>query len=147
MLLQLLLFTTTGFLYFKVLSSLSVRVTDKHNAIHKINKTEQASPPPPISYNNRQTLVSCSASTVTGFIQSSKILWSCTHMNCCLQNYIIHQFTHVLYFIHIKASSKIQEYKNPTSTSRVINKTSLKFWKNTILICISFEFQANRVFR
>ena len=63
-------------------------------------------------------------------------------MNCCLQN-ILRINLIILYIIQVKASSKIQELQDPTSTSKVIHKTSLNFWINIILLCISFEFQAN----
>ena len=36
-----------------------------------------------------------------------------------------------------------KNYKNPSSTSKVINKTKLHFWMNLFSICIWFEFQAN----
>ena len=46
---------------------------------------------------------------VTGFYpKAQKSFWSCTHMNCCLQN-ILYINLHILYVIHIKTSSKILE--------------------------------------
>ena len=36
---------------------------------------------------------------------------------------------------------KFKSYKNPSSTSKAINKTGLNFWINSISISISFEFQ------
>ena len=42
---------------------------------------------------------------------------------------------------------KFNNYNNPSSTSKVIKKTRLNFWMDLFSICISFEFQANWVFR
>ena len=46
---------------------------------------------------------------VTGLYQRPKSFWSCSHMNCCLQKYITHQFVYFIYIIHIKTSRNIQE--------------------------------------
>ena len=45
---------------------------------------------------------------VTGFCPKLKSFWSCSHMNCCLQN-ILYINLHILYIIQVKTSSKIQK--------------------------------------
>ena len=40
--------------------------------------------------------------------KTQKSFWSCSHMNCCLQN-IRHINLHILYIIQVKTMSKIQE--------------------------------------
>ena len=45
---------------------------------------------------------------VTGFYPSSKSFWSCSRMNCCLQDTQKINLQ-ILYIIQVKISSKIQE--------------------------------------
>ena len=49
-----------------------------------------------------------STDELTGFYQQLKSVWSCSHMNYCLQN-ILHINLHILYIIQVKTNSKIQE--------------------------------------
>ena len=51
------------------------------------------------------------------------------------------EILHMLQDKYKRQVQKFKNYKNPTSTSKVINKTSLNCWKNIISMCISFEFQ------
>ena len=80
---------------------------------------------------------------ITRFDQKVKIL-------CVLQSHeLLSSKTHYtsIYIFYrsilfkSKQVQKFKNYKNPTTTSRDINKTSLNFWKNIISISISFEFQ------
>ena len=45
---------------------------------------------------------------ITGFYPKLKSFWFCSHMNCCLQN-VVYINLHILYIIHVKTSSKIEE--------------------------------------
>ena len=40
---------------------------------------------------------------VIGFYQQLKSFWSCSHMNCCLQN-ILHINLHIFYIVQVKTS-------------------------------------------
>ena len=44
-----------------------------------------------------------STDELTGFYQQLKSFWSCSHMNCCLQN-ILHINLHILYIIQVKTN-------------------------------------------
>ena len=61
--------------------------------------------------------------------------------------YITHQFTHILYIIQFMKSSKIQELLESNKYIKSYQQTSLNCWINIISICLSFEFQANWIFR
>ena len=73
---------------------------------------------------------------VTGFYQRPKFFWSCSHMNCCLQN-VLHINLHIIYFSQVKSRQveTFKNYKNPSSTSKVIMKPRLKFWMNHFYLC------------
>ena len=49
-----------------------------------------------------------SGTVLTGFYPKLKSFWSCSHMSCCRQN-ISRINLHILYIIHIRTRSKIQE--------------------------------------
>ena len=56
-------------------------------------------------------------------------------------------YTSICVFYIIFTSRQVQKlknYKNPSSTSKVIDKTKLYFRMNIFSICISFEFQETR---
>ena len=62
---------------------------------------------------------------VTGFYpKAQKFVWSCYHMNCCLQKYIIHQFTYVIYYLFQENFKNAKNYENPRSTSKDTCKTN-----------------------
>ena len=55
------------------------------------------------AYRNWGAYFSCSF--LTGFYQRPKSFWSCSHMNCCLQNIgVLLTNLPVLYIIHVKTS-------------------------------------------
>ena len=69
-----------------------------------------------------------------------KSFWSCSHMNFCLLN-TLHINLHILYIIHIKTSSKIQESRKSNKYIKSYQQDMIEFWINFISTCISFEFQ------
>ena len=53
-------------------------------------------------------------------------------------------YASIYIFYGLFTSRHVQEFKNyqnTSSTSKVINKTGLNFWKNYILFCIAFDFE------
>ena len=71
---------------------------------------------------------------ITRIDQKVKIL-------CVLLSHVLYINLHIHILFKSRQVQKLKNYKNPTSTSKVVNKTSLNCWKNIISICISFEFQ------
>ena len=57
-------------------------------------------------------------------------------MNFCLQNYIIHQFTYILYIIHIKASSNIQELQESNKYIKFSNNKFIFFENYYSNLCL-----------
>ena len=52
---------------------------------------------------------------------------------------------YIFYILFISRQvQKSKNYQNPTSTSKVINKTSLNFWIFISSICNSFEFKVTQ---
>ena len=64
--------------------------------------------------------------------KTQKSFWYCSHMKCCLQN-ILYINLHILYIIHIKTSSKIQE-------SRKSNKYIKSYQQNMIEFLEKYYF-------
>ena len=64
-------------------------------------------------------------------------------MNCCLQKYTTYQFTYMLYIIYFKTNSKIQNYQNPTNTSKdtYSYKTILLFYLHCFLLVIHWNLK------
>ena len=48
-------------------------------------------------YNDKQLIFLQEGSN--RILSRDQILVSCSHMNCCLQKYTTHQFTHFIYFL------------------------------------------------
>ena len=77
---------------------------------------------------------------VTGFYPSSYSFWSYSHMNCCLKN-ILYINLHILYIIHIKASSIIQESRKSNRYIKGYQQNMIEFLDKFLSMCISFQFQ------
>ena len=60
--------------------------------------------------------------------KAQKSFWSCSHMNCCLQKYIIHQFTNFIHYF-FKTISKIQKRCKS-------NKYIKRYMQNNFYYCI-----------
>ena len=71
---------------------------------------------------------------------------SYNHMNCCLPK-MTHINLHTLYITQIKTSSRIQDYQNTSSTSKVTNKTILIILFNLFTTCNTFECKVTQIFR
>ena len=79
--------------------------------------------------------------------KTKKSFWSCSHMNCCLQK-ILHINLHIIYIIHIKASSKIQESRKSNKYIKSYKQNNVfNILINLLSICNIFEFQATQIFR
>ena len=68
---------------------------------------------------------------------------SCNHMNCYLQN-MPHINLHILYIIHIKTSSNIQEL---SKYIKYIKSSNYIILYNLFSICNTFEFEVTWIFR
>ena len=77
-------------------------------------------------------------------LSKDQILVSCSHMNCCLQNYTTHQFTYYLFQEKFK-NPKINEIQQ--STSKDMYRTSLNIGNNLLPRHIAFKFEATRIYR
>ena len=71
---------------------------------------------------------------------------SCNHMNCCQQNILLINLD-ILYIIHIKRSSRIQELSKSSSTSKFTYETILIILLNLLFICNIFEFKVTQNLR
>ena len=60
-------------------------------------------------------------------------------MNCCLQN-ILYINLHILYIIHIKTSSKIQELQESNKYIKSYQQKRLNCWKTIISISPTFLY-------
>ena len=76
---------------------------------------------------------------ITRFYQKIKIFVSCIHMNCCLQNYTIHQFTYFIYYLFQ------DKFKNPKimKIQEVHQKLQAKQFLLFYLNCFLFVIHLN----
>ena len=65
-------------------------------------------------------------------------------MNCCLQN-ICYINLHILYIYQVK--TKIQELQGSNKYIKSYQQNKFESLDNIILLCISYDFQANWVSR
>ena len=69
-------------------------------------------------------------------LSKDQILVSCSHMNCCLQNYTTHQFTYFIYYLfqdkfkYLKII-KIQQVHQEIHANRILSKVQKSFWSCT----------------
>ena len=84
---------------------------------------------------------------ITRFDQKVKILVSCNHMNCCIQN-ILHINLHILYIIQVKTRSNIQELSKYIQYIKSYKKNNFLIILFTLFSsCNTFEFEASPIFR
>ena len=72
---------------------------------------------------------------------------SCSHMNCCLQNYTTHQFTNLIYYSYQDKLKNSRIIKIHLVHQKLTNKTILIVLFNLFSICDTFGFEANWNFR
>ena len=65
-------------------------------------------------------------------------------MNCCLQNYTMHQFTYFIYYLFQDKLKKSKNYQNPTSTSKDTYNIIFIIIFKLFSIGDLFEFKATR---
>ena len=67
-------------------------------------------------------------------------------MNCCLQN-TLHINLHILYFIQVKTSSKIQELSKSIKYIKSYQENMIEFLNNSILFVFYLNFKLKSDFQ
>ena len=77
-------------------------------------------------YNDKQLIFLQEGSN--RILSKDQILVSCSHMNCCLQNYTTHQFTYFIYYL-IQDKFKYQKIIEIQQVHQKIYTKQVKYWK------------------
>ena len=73
--------------------------------------------------------------------RESKSFVSCSHMNCCLQKYTIHQFTHFIYYLFQDKFKNPKIIKIQQVHQKLHTKQFLLFYLNCFLLVIHLNLK------
>ena len=79
--------------------------------------------------------------------QESKSFVSCSHMNCCLPNYITHQFTYFIYDSHQDKFKNSRIIKIHQVHQKLSRKHDSVLGKIIFLFQLHLNFSQNQIFR